>query len=238
MPANFPSSPTLNQTYSFSGFTWSWNGRYWQAVVVPEIQGATGPTGATGVTGATGLGATGATGPQGATGATGPSGLGFSIAKSYASVAALTADTAPTGITGGQFAIVETGDVNNAENSRLYLWTGTVYSYVSDLSGNIGITGPQGATGVAGTIGVDGSTGATGPGQFFFGNTTPVGAVAGDHWLDTVTMIETVLVNDGDSTQWVEITGRSSSAVKSRRVHRLLLLIITIIIIVIVIIII
>jgi hypothetical protein len=128
-------------------------------------------------------------------------------------VAALTADTAPTGITGGQFAIVETGDVNNAENSRLYLWTGTVYSYVSDLSGNIGITGPQGATGVAGTIGVDGSTGATGPGQFFFGNTTPVGAVAGDHWLDTVTMIETVLVNDGDSTQWVEITSRSSSAV-------------------------
>ena len=26
---NFPSSPTLNQTYSYSGTTWIWNGNAW-----------------------------------------------------------------------------------------------------------------------------------------------------------------------------------------------------------------
>ena len=30
MPANFPSSPTLNQTYSYNGSTWSWTGSYWR----------------------------------------------------------------------------------------------------------------------------------------------------------------------------------------------------------------
>jgi hypothetical protein len=101
--------------------------------------------------------------PLGATGPTGPGGLGFSIAKTYASVAALTADTAPTGIAAGQFAIIDTGDVQNAENSRLYIWTGSAYTYTSDLSGAQGIVGPTGPQGTNGTIGVDGATGPTGP---------------------------------------------------------------------------
>lgn len=101
--------------------------------------------------------------PLGATGPTGPGGLGFSIAKTYASVAALTADTAPTGISAGQFAIIDTGDANNAENSRLYIWTGSAYTYTSDLSGAQGIVGPTGPQGTNGTIGVDGATGPTGP---------------------------------------------------------------------------
>ena len=101
--------------------------------------------------------------PLGATGPTGPGGLGFTIAKTYASVAALTADTAPTGITAGQFALIDTGDTNNAENSRLYVWTGSAYTYTSDLSGAQGIVGPTGAQGTNGTIGVDGATGPTGP---------------------------------------------------------------------------
>ena len=104
--------------------------------------------------------------PLGATGPTGPGGLGFSIAKTYASVAALTADTAPTGITAGQFALIDTGDTNNAENSRLYIWTGSAYTYTSDLSGAQGIVGPTGPQGTNGTIGVNGAigpTGATGP---------------------------------------------------------------------------
>lgn len=32
MAADFPSSPTLNQTYTFGGRTWSWNGTGWQLV--------------------------------------------------------------------------------------------------------------------------------------------------------------------------------------------------------------
>jgi len=34
----------------------------------------------------------------------------------------------------------------------LYLWNGTAYSYVSDLSGSQGITGPQGERGYTGSI--------------------------------------------------------------------------------------
>jgi hypothetical protein len=136
--------------------------------------GATGPAGDTGYTGSRGIqgttgttGYTGSSGTNGYTGSQGDTGLGFTVAKSYASVAALTADTSPTGIVTGQFAIVETGNTNNAENSRLYLWNGSVYSYVSDLSGSQGITGPAGAigyTGSAGTSGTNGYTGSSGSG--------------------------------------------------------------------------
>jgi hypothetical protein len=101
--------------------------------------------------------------PLGATGPTGPGGLGFSIAKTYTSVAQLTADTAPTGISAGQFALIDTGDANNAENSRLYVWTGSTYTYTSDLSGAQGIVGPTGPAGTDGIIGVNGATGPTGP---------------------------------------------------------------------------
>jgi hypothetical protein len=125
--------------------------------------------------GSTGL--TGLTGDTGPTGATGLTGLGFSIAKTYSSVANLNADTAPTDIVPGQFAIIDTGNVQDAEDSRLYLWTGTSYVYTTDLSGAAGIkgdtgaTGPRGATGTAGAtgpigatgFGLTGLTGSTGP---------------------------------------------------------------------------
>lgn len=82
MPLSFPSSPTLNQTYTASDNTWVWTGSAWD--LVRQAAGATGPTGPTGPTGSTGpvgvtgsqglTGATGPTGPTGAVGATGPSG--------------------------------------------------------------------------------------------------------------------------------------------------------------------
>lgn len=59
MPISFPTSPSLNDTYTYSGKTWTWNGSQWQANATPA--GPTGPTGAQGVTGPTG--ASGATGP-------------------------------------------------------------------------------------------------------------------------------------------------------------------------------
>jgi len=34
---NFPSSPTLNQTYTFEGKTWKWNGTGWQLVLADSI---------------------------------------------------------------------------------------------------------------------------------------------------------------------------------------------------------
>jgi len=122
--------------------------------------GATGVTGYTGSAGATGpQGNTGSTGPQGNTGATG---LGFRIAKTYTSVALLQADTSPTGILVGEFALINTGNVEDADDSKLYVWSGSAYTYVSDLSGAAGITGPQGASGITGDTGATGPQGATG----------------------------------------------------------------------------
>jgi len=134
--------------------------------VVPPSKGGTGVT-SPGVSGnvlvSDGTSWTSQNIPLGATGPTGPGGLGFTIAKTYSSVAALTADTAPTGIQPGQFALIDTGDTQNAENSRLYVWTGSTYTYTSDLSGAQGIVGPTGPAGTNGIIGVDGATGPTGP---------------------------------------------------------------------------
>ena len=125
----------------------------WNSLSYGGIQGYTGSSGGLGYTGSGGLGYTGSKGDTG---------LGFSIAKSYASVAALTADTAPSAIVAGQFAIIETGSVQDADNAKLYLWSGSAYSYVTDLSGTAGVTGPAGATGVVGASGVTGYTGSTG----------------------------------------------------------------------------
>lgn len=77
MAIDFPSSPSLNQVYSFGGRSWIWNGTQW----LGYNTGATGPTGYTGYTGYTGpsgaastvTGPTGYTGFTGFTGYTGPS---------------------------------------------------------------------------------------------------------------------------------------------------------------------
>jgi hypothetical protein len=116
------------------------------------LSGYVGSQGNVGYVGSAGT--NGYDGSVGFTGSRGDTGLGFAIAKSYGNVAALTADTSPTGIVAGQFAIVETGNVEDSENSRLYLWTGSAYNYVTDLSGASGITGPQGGTGYTGSMGL------------------------------------------------------------------------------------
>lgn len=59
MALNFPTGPSVDQTYSSGGQTWKWDGSVWNLVVVTPT-GPTGPTGSTGPTGATG--STGATG--------------------------------------------------------------------------------------------------------------------------------------------------------------------------------
>lgn len=170
--------------------------------------GSTGPTGYTGSQGIQGfIGSIGYTGSVGYTGSRGDTGLGFQVAKTYTSVAALQADPNPTGINAGQFALIETGDVNNPENSRIYLWTGSEYSYTTDLSGATGITGPQGYTGSAG-VGYTGSAGYTGSrGTTFIDENAPVGAMHGDLWWCSGDGSLKVYYNDGDGSQWVDAMG-------------------------------
>lgn len=126
--------------------------------------GATGPQGAKGDTGPTG--ATGAQGPQGVkgdTGATGPQGAkgdAFAIAKTYASIAAMNADFGGSDVKAGQFVMIDTGNVDDVDNAKLYVKGAAAYTYITDLSGATGMTGPQGPTGATGP---KGATGATGP---------------------------------------------------------------------------
>jgi len=127
--------------------------------------GYTGSKGNIGYTGSKGdVGFTGSQGDIGYTGSKGNTGLGFNIAKIYSTVAALNADTSPSGIVAGEFAIISTVDVSDADNSKLYLWSGSSYSFVSDLSGTIGFTGSAGVgyTGSKGDTGFTGSQGDLG----------------------------------------------------------------------------
>ena len=51
---DFPNSPSVNDTYSANGMTFTWNGTMWKRTS-PSVgaQGATGPTGSTGSQGST-----------------------------------------------------------------------------------------------------------------------------------------------------------------------------------------
>ena len=130
------------------------------------IQGTQGTQGIQGTQGAQGLqgiqGIQGTQGTQGIQGIQGITGLAFTIAKTYVSVAALTADTAPTNIVSGQFALINTSNVQDADNSKLYLWDGSIYIFQNDLSGTAGIQGITGSTGAQGTQGTQGIQGLQG----------------------------------------------------------------------------
>jgi len=147
MAINFPNSTSLNDIYTLGTRQWKWNGNGW--ALQPLTAGFTGS-----------IGYTGSKGDIGYTGSKGDTGLGFNIAKTYTSVANLSSDTSPSGIATGEFAIIENGSLTDSENSRLYLWNGSAYSFVSDLSGTIGFTGSKGDTGFTGSkcdIGFTGS---------------------------------------------------------------------------------
>lgn len=105
-------------------------------------------------------------GAQGPMGAQGQKGDPFAIAKIYSSLSALTSDTNPSGISAGQFAVISTGNVNDEDNAKLYLWTGSAWTYITDMSGAQGLAGPEGpmgAQGVQGPVGLKGDQGEPGP---------------------------------------------------------------------------
>lgn len=127
-------------------------------------KGPKGDTGATGPQGPQGpKGDTGATGPQGERGPQGiqgPQGKSFSIKKTYATVALLNAN-GPNDLSEGDFAIIDS-TVNDADNAKLFVWTGGKASLVTDMSGAQGIQGPQGPQGVQGAQGPQGIQGDQG----------------------------------------------------------------------------
>ena len=140
-----------------------------------SLKGAKGDKGETGAAGAKGekgdRGETGAVGPQGAEGAQGPAGQKgekgdpFSIAKVYKSVAEMNSGYAADGVPQGGFVVINTGNVEDEDNAKLFYKGTAKYEYLTDLSGAQGMTGPKGetgATGKQGPVGPQGETGAKG----------------------------------------------------------------------------
>lgn len=134
---------------------------------VADLHGSQGPKGDKGDTGQTGpqgiQGPKGEQGIQGSQGIQGPAGKPFGIKKTYATVALLNAN-GPNDLNEGDFAIIDS-TVDDADNAKLFVWTGGKASLVTDMSGAQGIQGPQGKQGVQGTQGpqgVQGEQGATG----------------------------------------------------------------------------
>ena len=122
---NFPNSPSVNDTYSANGMTFTWNGTKWERTS-PSVgaQGSTGPTGAQGATGATGAqGATAAQGAQGATGATGAQGA-----------TGPTGAQGATGATGAQGAAGSATISNNADNRVITGGSGTNLNAEANLT--------------------------------------------------------------------------------------------------------
>lgn len=84
---------------------------------------------------------------QGAKGEKGDAGAPFAIYKTYVSIAAMNADA--ENVPDGRFVLIETGNVDDEDNSKLYVRTvggAADFQFVTDLSGAQGIKGDNGTT--------------------------------------------------------------------------------------------
>lgn len=136
-------------------------------IYIQGIQGPRGPQGTNGDPIPGPKGDPGPEGPQGPEGPRGPQGIqgfagkDFSVAKTFPSIAEMNA-SGGAGLTEGDFVMIssEPGDEDNA---KLYLWNGTEFTYISDLSGAAGVKGDKGDQGVQGIQGIQGIQGPLGP---------------------------------------------------------------------------
>lgn len=74
----------------------------------------------------------------------GRAGKDFRIKKTYTSIAAMNADFSGTDVDTYEFAMIDTGSVEDADTGKLYCKTETEWSYIGDLSGAQGIKGDTG----------------------------------------------------------------------------------------------
>lgn len=129
-------------------------------------------------------------GVQGEQGAKGDPGAAFAIAKTFPSVAAMNEGFADDGVAEGQFVLIDTGNVEDVDNAKLYVKGAEAYSYLTDLSGAQGMTGPageRGQQGVQGEPGAKGDKGADGL-SITVGTGAPTGEPAvGTSYVDAAT---------------------------------------------------
>ena len=85
-------------------------------------------------------------GSKGSKGDKGDKGDPFSIKKIYNSVNEMNLDFNNSSILKGEFVLVNTGDVEDEDNAKLYVKDSDSYKFITDLSGAKGIQGPQGVS--------------------------------------------------------------------------------------------
>lgn len=102
-------------------------------------------------------------GPQGLQGEAGPQGpkgdqgAPFAIKKVYASVDAMVLDFDNAEVAVNDFVLINTENVEDEDNAKLYVKEEDGFALVTDLSGAQGIQGPQGEMGPQGPAGADGA---------------------------------------------------------------------------------
>lgn len=127
-------------------------------------QGEVGPQGLQGIAGP--MGPTGPTGPQGPMGPEGPvgpkgeQGAPFKIVKIYNSVSAMQAES--NSLNMGDIVLINTDNVEDEDNAKLYIKNESGYSLLTDLSGARGVQGPEGPQGLKGEQGIPGERGPQG----------------------------------------------------------------------------
>lgn len=145
---------------------WQYNGTTW-VKKINTIKGATGSPGPQGEKGETGdrgpQGEQGERGIQGVQGPKGEDGKPFAIAKIYTSVSAMNSGYASDGVAVGSFVLINTGNVEDEDNAKLYVKGEAAYEYLTDMSGAAGIEGPRGPQGEQGVQGERGPEGQRGP---------------------------------------------------------------------------
>lgn len=109
-----------------------------------------------------GSGGSGGTGEKGEKGDKGDPGTPFSISKVYDSIAAMNAGYATDSVPMGGFVLIDTGNVEDEDNAKLFYKGSSTYMYLTDMSGATGLQGPKGDTGATGPKGDKGDTGAAG----------------------------------------------------------------------------
>ena len=123
-------------------------------------RGEVGPQGPQGLQGLQGLqGEAGPTGPQGPKG---DAGAPFAIKKTYVSIEAMNVDYSNEEIKEGEFVIINTGNVSDEDNGKLFIKGATKFDFLVDISGVQGIQGPKGDTGLQGERGEQGPAGQDG----------------------------------------------------------------------------
>ena len=81
-------------------------------------------------------------GVDGPRGFTGPAGKNFQIKKTFASIDEMNASKGD-GFEDGDFTLISS-NVGDPDNAKLYVWDGSKFNYIGDLSGAQGIQGPVG----------------------------------------------------------------------------------------------